>query len=49
MYERTIGVCPGLALALQHYAELLKINRTSEAKALLARAKELQVTLRSFN
>ena len=48
MHEKTDPVSPSLAVALQHYAELLKINRGVESKALAMRAKELQMALKSF-
>jgi tetratricopeptide (TPR) repeat protein len=48
IYEKTGPFSPGLAVALQHYAELLRINRGAESKALAMRAKELQIALKSF-
>src|SRR5260370_3723436 len=47
IYEKTAPLSPSLAVALQHYAELLKINRGAESKALAIRAKELKVALKS--
>jgi tetratricopeptide (TPR) repeat protein len=48
VYETSVGASyPGLANVLRHYAKLLRMNRSAEARALENRAKELQRAARS--
>jgi len=48
VYETSVGASyPGLANVLRHYAKLLRMNRSAEARALENRANELQRAARS--
>ena len=56
LYQKAIAVyekcgsagASGLSVALQHYARLLRIGRTDEAKALEKRAQELGKNVHAF-
>jgi len=49
IYENVNRASPSLAIALQHYAKVLRIKRTTEAKALERRATELEQAAKSLH